>query len=148
MAISYRTHQVAVNAYLVCGDEFLLLKRTSEPLIWGPPGGRLCKEEDPTDGLKREVFEETGLEIIVHQPVTTWFGQFRKSLLLSIDYLCTTPEKKVRLSAEHSDFRWLSIHALRRDQHTYFQTGVGFSFKNFDLAWQAYRMNRTTMFSG
>ena len=50
-----------MNAYLVCNRKFLLLKRARSPILWGPPGGRLGKNEDLQKGLIREVFEETGL---------------------------------------------------------------------------------------
>ena len=41
------THCVAVNSYLIRDNQFLLLKRANQPLIWGPPGGRLLSNEDP-----------------------------------------------------------------------------------------------------
>jgi len=72
------THRVAVNAYLLYNDNFLLLKRKIHPLLWGPPGGRLESDENPSDGLKREIFEETGLRAEIHMPVTTW-GLIRPS---------------------------------------------------------------------
>ncbi|HET9588748.1 MAG TPA: NUDIX hydrolase [Anaerolineales bacterium] len=34
---------------------------------WGLPGGGLDREEDPEDGIRREVREETGLEVEVQQ---------------------------------------------------------------------------------
>ena len=56
-----QTHLVAVNAFLLKDDKFLLLKRNDPPLIWGPPGGKLEINEDPVTGLIREVKEETNL---------------------------------------------------------------------------------------
>jgi 8-oxo-dGTP diphosphatase len=132
------SHEVAVNAYLIRSDRFLLLKRCIPPAIWGPPGGRLELLEDPVSGLKREVMEETGLEIMVLEPVTTWFGRFNGRLLLSIDYLCHAESDQVRLSAEHSDFRWLSITGLRQDRERYCSPHVGFKLTDYEKAWRRY----------
>jgi 8-oxo-dGTP pyrophosphatase MutT (NUDIX family) len=94
--------------------------------------------EDPVSGLKREVMEETGLEIMVLEPVTTWFGRFNGRLLLSIDYLCHAESDQVRLSAEHSDFSWLSITGLRKDRERYCSPRVGFKLTDYEKAWRRY----------
>jgi 8-oxo-dGTP diphosphatase len=139
--LSY-THRVAVNAFLLNKNTFLLLKRAQEPLIWGPPGGKMMVDEDPVLGLKREVHEETGLDIMVFQPVTTWFGHFNDFALLSIDYLCTCTSKSITLSDEHIDFRWLSIENLRNHQELYFSSVLGFKLSDYELAWKTYLMNK------
>jgi 8-oxo-dGTP pyrophosphatase MutT (NUDIX family) len=141
MDTSPHTHRVAVNAFLIHSDNFLLLKRAQEPFIWGPPGGKMFKDEDPVKGLHREVYEETGLKIQVFQPVTTWFGFFNNLPLLSIDYLCTCTSDLVTLSDEHNDFRWLSIDSLRKHYKTYFFSTLGFKLSDYELAWQTYLMN-------
>ena len=51
MTLSQHTHRVAVNAFVIYKETFLLLKRANEPFIWGPPGGRLHIDEDPIRGL-------------------------------------------------------------------------------------------------
>lgn len=135
------THRIAVNAFLIHNNTFLLLKRAQEPLIWGPPGGKMMVDEDPVLGLKREVHEETGLDIKVYQPVTTWFGHFNDLVLLSIDYLCTCTSKSITLSHEHNDFRWLSIENLRDHQGLYFSSVLGFKLSDYELAWKTYLMN-------
>lgn len=135
------SHRVAVNAFLIHNKKFLLLKRAQKPHIWGPPGGKLVTDEDPIHGLQREVAEETGLRIKIFQPVTTWFGNFNNLPLISIDYLCTTDNNSVKLSHEHSDFRWLIIDELVKDKQIYFTSELGFKLSDYQLAWQTYLMN-------
>lgn len=135
------THRLAVNAFLIHEEKFLLLKRANKPYIWGPPGGKLRIDEDPIHGLKREVLEETGLQILVFQPVTTWFGSFNGVPLLSIDYLCSSKQNRVSLSNEHSDYRWLTIDDLSRYENIYFSYNFGFKHSDYILAWQTYLMN-------
>jgi len=136
------SHRVAVNAYLICNREFLLLKRAQVPLLWGPPGGRLRQNEDPHTGLIREVFEETGLNIDIYQPVTTWFGKFNSDPLLSIDYLCTTYRKEVLLSIEHTDYKWFTLRQLYKNRESIFVSKYGFQFPDFLQAWITYLHSR------
>jgi ADP-ribose pyrophosphatase YjhB (NUDIX family) len=135
------THQVAVNAYLIFEDKFLLLKRTKPPIIWGPPGGRLHQNEDPLQGLYREVHEETQLTVNIIRPVTTWFGEFRGTQLLSIDYLCTSEKDGILLSREHKDFKWITFTDLEKNATKFLKSTIGFQFADFYSAWQIYLLH-------
>ena len=130
------THQLAVNGYVLSDNTFLLLKRSKPPAIWGPPGGRLHYNEDPEQGLKREILEETTLIVDVIQPVTTWFGQFRGEYLLSIDYLCLNPKGAVTLSAEHTAYQWAALDQI----NAYLTAKEGFHYEDFQQAMQIYRL--------
>jgi 8-oxo-dGTP diphosphatase len=61
----------------LCVDEegrVLLTRRRWEPYagMWDLPGGFLDEDEHPLDGLRRELLEETGLEVEPGE----WFGAF------------------------------------------------------------------------
>ena len=133
------THLVAVNALLIKNNKFLLLKRNDPPLIWGPPGGKLEVNEDPIVGLKREVKEETGLEIEVKMPVTTWFGSFNNKKILAVDYFCKYQSGKIQLSNEHNSYIWLSMQELRDKKDKYFKSKSGFKLKHFELAFNIHK---------
>jgi ADP-ribose pyrophosphatase YjhB (NUDIX family) len=67
----------APAACALCVDEagrVLLTRRAWEPYagMWDLPGGFLDEDEHPLDALRRELAEETGLEV---EP-TEWFGAF------------------------------------------------------------------------
>jgi ADP-ribose pyrophosphatase YjhB (NUDIX family) len=64
-------------ACALCLDDpgrVLLTRRARDPYagMWDLPGGFLHEDEHPVDGVRRELLEETGLEI---EP-TEWFGAF------------------------------------------------------------------------
>ena len=132
------SHLVAVNAFLIKNNKFLLLKRNDPPLIWGPPGGKLGINEDPIKGLKREVKEETGLDIEVNMPVTTWFGNFNNKKIFAVDYLCFYKKGKIKLSAEHDSYKWLFLQELKKNKKEYFVSKSGFKYKDFELTYKIY----------
>lgn len=135
------THVVAVNAYVYRNGRFLLLKRNTEPKIWGPPGGRLHRNEDPLAGLYREVKEETGLEVEVLAPANTWFGPWKNEyFVLAIDYLVRIRGGTISLSEEHSDFAWVTLQELQKGKPVGLQPGVGFQWKDFQNAQKLYNL--------
>jgi 8-oxo-dGTP pyrophosphatase MutT (NUDIX family) len=48
---------------LVCGDEILVVNNWLGAGKWNLPGGGLHKGEDPVQGLRREVREETSIQL-------------------------------------------------------------------------------------
>jgi 8-oxo-dGTP diphosphatase len=140
--IANHTHRLAVNAYLLKENRFLLLKRATPPYIWAPPGGHLEMDEEPERGLQREVREETGLEIDVLAVANTWFGQWRHQPLLAIDYLTGYRSGSVELSTEHSDYHWLTMDELVRGEPVPLTPAIGFSPENFKYALQLFKFLR------
>ncbi|MDQ3953311.1 MAG: NUDIX hydrolase [Actinomycetota bacterium] len=63
--------QVAVGAIVVKDDRLLMIRRAKEPGagLWSLPGGRIEHGEYLADALQREVAEETGLDVRVHDLV-------------------------------------------------------------------------------
>ena len=129
------THRVAVNAYVYKDNKFLLLKRSSEPRIWAPPGGRLRVDEDPMTGLQREVKEETNFDVEVLAPANTWFGFWRNNhYLLSIDYLVLLLGGEIKLSPEHTDYAWVSIAEMQSGEKVSLNSEIGFKVEDFKNA--------------
>ena len=77
------------------------------------PGGRVELGEPFLDGLKREVMEETGLEVIVGEPfyVGEWFPTIKgvQNQIVAIFFKCSSSSTDVRLSNEHDEFRWVTF---------------------------------------
>lgn len=96
--------------------KILLLKRSEQkdftPGIWEYITGRLYQFEEPEDGLKREIKEETGLEVEIIKPISI-FHIFRgektaENELVGIMYWCRTNTEEVKVSEEHSGYRWIT----------------------------------------
>lgn len=110
---------VAVGAVIANPQGQILLARRADNLDWRPGDweicyGRIAQFEDPTLALVREVQEELGIRIAVGQPLRVWhiFRGHEKTAyndLVGITFTATTTDSKIRLSDEHSDFRWASL---------------------------------------
>lgn len=63
MTEGLRRHSVSIAAVVVDDSGHILVTQRRDNGRWEPPGGVLELGESIIDGLKREVLEETGLEI-------------------------------------------------------------------------------------
>jgi 8-oxo-dGTP diphosphatase len=99
-------------------ERYLLVKRSSEKDFgagtWECVTGRLDQGEGFEEALYREVREEVGLEVRASFIIgTTHFyrGEERpENELVGVVYCCKlVGETAVRLSAEHSQYRWATL---------------------------------------
>jgi NAD+ diphosphatase len=77
--VAYANPKPAANAFVV--DEsgrVLLARRAREPSLglWDLPGGFVEEGEHPTDTLRRELLEETGLEIEPESFAGLWMDEY------------------------------------------------------------------------
>lgn len=73
--------------------------------------GRINQLEDPEKALKREIMEEVGIEIEIIKPISVYHifrgKKIAKNELVGIMYWCETDTENVKISAEHTDFKWV-----------------------------------------
>ncbi len=109
---------VAVKALVCYGRKFLLIKRTTEArgdyYHWEFPGGRLEFGESPMQALKREINEETGLEVEKLILLNAW-NSFKDECteIIGLTYICTANGDNVMLSKEHSDYEWVTYEEMK-----------------------------------
>lgn len=112
--------RIEVSAcYLEIGEKVLFLETTpnkKEAGKWGVPAGKLEKGETPEEGARRELLEETGIDLTPSHPV-----HFVASLYIrkpEIDYVYhlfrvdLIEEPAVHLSDEHQSYQWFTLKEL------------------------------------
>jgi len=76
--IIYATSKPTAGALCVDDSRVLLARRAHPPFqgFWDIPGGFLDEGEDPLDGLRRELREETGLEVDPQRFLGVWMDKY------------------------------------------------------------------------
>ena len=88
-----------------------LSKRADPTETWIFSGGRLNEGEEPHDGLRREIKEETSLEVEIVHPCGVGFWDRRYAVF----FLCRLKsEPHVTLSNEHQEYGWFSVNEICR----------------------------------
>lgn len=128
--------QVTQKAFIVDREKFLVLKsgRTEN---WTLPGGRYNMGKSTVKELAREIKEETGLNVRVVSPVATSFYKIffehenpQWNEKYCVVYLCRKTKGKVRISSEHSDFKWVKIKDYEKFlQRKYFDGSIHSAMK-------------------
>jgi colanic acid biosynthesis protein WcaH len=102
---------VSVEALIVMDGALLFLRRNNQPAKgeWWFPGGRIRKGESLEEALRREVKEETGLEVSSYKLINVYSRVFPERHDIAIAYLCKCKKGKVKLNNEHSEYRLFKI---------------------------------------
>jgi ADP-ribose pyrophosphatase YjhB (NUDIX family) len=81
----------AVQALVERDAKLLLVRRAVEPRIgmWDLPGGILLEGEHPEDGLRRELKEETNLDVELGSFLGVWLDPYAGRTVLCLTYEAT-----------------------------------------------------------
>ncbi len=122
---------VGVGGVVIDRHRALLIRRGSEPLKgeWSIPGGMLELGEELTAGVRRELQEETGLEVeplemilafdrILHE------GERVKYHYVIVDYLCRKKRGRLRPASDVVDACWVRQEDLPKYHLTDMATAV------------------------
>jgi 8-oxo-dGTP diphosphatase len=113
---------LGVGAIILNRNRVLLVERGSEPLTgyWSIPGGVLETGERLEEGIRREVHEETGLEIRIVKVVEIFerIMRDRKGTAeyhyVLIDYLCRASGGKLAASDDVARVEWVPRGDLKQ----------------------------------
>lgn len=127
---------VAVGAVIELSQtgKILIIQRSADqdwhPGEWEIDYGRIDQFEEPLDGLRRELQEETGLTDLTIGPILSVWHILRgteklpENDLIGITYACQTNSEQITLSHEHSAYKWvtpeealqlITIEGIQRD---------------------------------
>ena len=105
-------HSVSVTGVVTddAGRALLIQRRDNQH--WEPPGGVLELEESIHDGLRREVREETGLEIEPFALTGVYKNMPRG--IIALVFRCETTGGDLRPTAETQGFKWATEYDVRQ----------------------------------
>jgi ADP-ribose pyrophosphatase YjhB (NUDIX family) len=112
---AYANSVPGVEAVIVDRDGRVLLgRRRFEPALgrWDFPGGFLDENEDPVEGLRREIREETGLEIETRAFVGIYLEPYDGRTVLCLTWRAAPSGGVERAGDDLSELQWFERDEL------------------------------------
>jgi ADP-ribose pyrophosphatase YjhB (NUDIX family) len=117
--VAYGNSAPTASALVVdAAGRVLLGRRAVEPYrgLWDVPGGFLEEGEDPLDGLRRELREETGLEIEPHEFLGAWVDTYGdgagSQYTLNLFWTAHAPAGEPRAADDVAELAWFGPDEL------------------------------------
>jgi 8-oxo-dGTP diphosphatase len=131
---------VGVGGVVISDGRALLIRRGSPPLErqWSIPGGMLEVGETLLDGVRRELAEETGIEVRVLDLIEVFEritldgeGKARYHFVV-LDYLCERVRGEPRAGSDVTDVAWATPEEL--GPYSLTETATRVILKAFEIA--------------
>jgi 8-oxo-dGTP diphosphatase len=131
---------VGVGGVVVAKGRALLIRRGGPPLEgqWSIPGGMLEVGETLLEGVRRELLEETGIEVRVGELIDVFErinldgdGKTRYHFVV-LDYLCEAVSGEARAGSDVTDVAWAAPSDLAN--YSLSETATRVILKAFEMA--------------
>ncbi len=131
---------VGVGGVVISNGRALLIRRGGPPLEgqWSIPGGMLEVGETLLEGVRRELLEETGVEVRVGELVDVFErinldgdGKTRYHFVV-LDYLCEAMRGEARAGSDVTDVAWAAPSELAK--YSLSETATRVILKAFEMA--------------
>ena len=103
-------HFVSVAGIVVNGDGRILVVKRRDNGEWQPPGGVLEWDETIEEGLRREIQEETGIEVHIDR-LTGVYKNMRLGVVALV-FRCRPSTGSLHTSSETEEARWMSAQEV------------------------------------
>jgi ADP-ribose pyrophosphatase YjhB (NUDIX family) len=130
----FRNAKPCAGALVIADGQVLLGRRAIEPRrgTWDIPGGFVNPWEHPAAAARREVQEETGLEIVLDDLLTIVIDTYHeRDYTLNVYYLAHVSAGVPRPADDLNELRWFAPDELPLDELAFLHAATVLS------AWQA-----------
>jgi 8-oxo-dGTP diphosphatase len=106
---------VSIDAVIIKDGKVLLIQRGAEPNkgFWGTPGGYVGWDETLEDTVKREVKEETGLDVVKTILIGVYSSPSRHpKQVINVVYATEIKDGEIKYGDDATDAKWFSIDSL------------------------------------
>ncbi len=114
--VHYDNPAVTAFALVERDERYLVLERGQEPYrgCWELPGGFVEAGERPVEAVRREIFEETGLNVQAPSIIGAYTSRYGDDGKWTVDvaFHCQGPPAELTLSAESSGAAWVPIERM------------------------------------
>ena len=115
-------HSVSVSGIVVRDDDRVLVIRREDNGQWEAPGGVLELDESFEDGVRREVLEETGLQVTVERLTGVYKNLTRG--IVALAYRCSPADGDTHRTAEAREVRWMTREEVQSAMNPAFAVRV------------------------
>lgn len=131
---------IGVGGVVISNGRALIVKRGKAPLLdqWSIPGGMLEVGETLTEGVRRELLEETGITVGVGQLIEVFervdmdaSGRARHHYVV-LDYFCAAMSGEARAGSDVKEVAWASKEELTK--YSLSETATRVILKAFEIA--------------
>jgi ADP-ribose pyrophosphatase YjhB (NUDIX family) len=116
--VYYENPKPCASVIAIDQRRVLLIRRGSEPYkgFWDIPGGFLENGEHPASGARREMLEETGLQVELSEDFGVYMDRYGDNLsTLSFCYLARVTGGTAKAASDAADLAWFAIDQLPSD---------------------------------
>ncbi len=113
--VYYVQPKVGAAVIIEQNNKLLLIQRAHEPWVgsWMTPAGYVEADEDPRDAARREVFEETGLDVEIGDFVKTYyFSDDPRGSGIVFVYKAIKVSGDLRINHEALDGKYFAYHEI------------------------------------
>jgi 8-oxo-dGTP diphosphatase len=108
-------YMLNIGVFAIIFDDkhrILICHRTDRDL-WNLPGGALENGEAPWEGVKREVTEETGLDVEVVQLAGVYYTPKQNQIAFS--FICNVIGGKLKVNEESDEFKYFAFAEIPKN---------------------------------
>lgn len=104
----------SIKTLIIKNNTFLAVYNLKDgQKLWDLPGGKMEFGETAEETLKREIYEELGIEIEPIKVIYTWnYMQDDNCQITGIIYFSEMKTNKIRISEEHNGFDWIGFKQI------------------------------------